>query len=164
MVILSYQHCKRGSGGYIMQDHFVNKPHHAQLHGVACCTYDTGIGHLYTSHSLENPPKLIGKHFFFTPQRRMFSPHVCKEYFRNLESEMWTREKKEETWFLNDFQPKKLYKLSKSKKMNQNLALVYYALSLARIDVFQPGDKLALTLKKIRKRRDFPEVASRRGL
>lgn len=47
-----------------MQDHFVNKPHHAQLHGVACCTYDTGIGHLYTSHSLENPPKLIGKHFF----------------------------------------------------------------------------------------------------
>lgn len=41
-----------------MQDHFVNKPHHAQL------AYDTGIGHLYTSHSLENPPKLIGKHFF----------------------------------------------------------------------------------------------------
>lgn len=48
--------------------------------------------------------------------------------------------------------------------MNQNLTLVYYALSLARIDVFQPGDKLALTLKKIRKRRDFPEVASKRGL
>lgn len=142
MVILSYQYCKRVSGWYIMQDHFVNKPHHAQL------AYDTGIGHLYTSHSLENPPKLIGKHFFFTPQRRMFSLHVCKEYFRNLESEMWTREKKEETWFLNDFQPKKLYKLSKSKKMNQNLTLVYYALSLARIDVFQPGDKLALTLKK----------------
>lgn len=49
--------------------------------------------------------------------------------------------------------------------MNQNLTLVYYALSLARIDVFQPGDKLALTLKKNqKKRRDFPEVASRRGL
>lgn len=48
--------------------------------------------------------------------------------------------------------------------MNQNLALVYYALNLARIDVFQPRDKLALTFKKIRKRRDFPEVASRRGL
>lgn len=48
--------------------------------------------------------------------------------------------------------------------MNQNLALVYYALSLARIDVFQSRDKLALTLIKIRKRRDFPEVASRRGL
>lgn len=31
--------------------------------------------------------------------------------------------------------------------MNQNLTLVYYALSLARIDVFQPGDKLALTKK-----------------
>ena len=71
-----------------MQDHFVIKPHHAQLHGVACCTYDTGIGHLYASHSLENPPKLIGKHFFFTPQRRMFSLHVWKEYFRNIESEM----------------------------------------------------------------------------
>lgn len=53
-----------------MQDHFVNKPHHAQLHGVACCTYDTGIGHLYTSHSLENPPKLIGKHFFFYTSKK----------------------------------------------------------------------------------------------
>lgn len=42
-----------------MQDHFVNKPHHAQLHGVACCTYDTGIGHLYTSHSVENPPRYM---------------------------------------------------------------------------------------------------------
>ena len=53
-----------------MQDHFVIKPHHAQLHGVACCTYDTGIGHLYTSHSLENPPKLIGKHFFFYTSKK----------------------------------------------------------------------------------------------
>lgn len=53
-----------------MQDHFVIKPHHAQLHGVACCTYDTGIGHLYASHSLENPPKLIGKHFFFYTSKK----------------------------------------------------------------------------------------------
>lgn len=137
-----------------MQDHFVNKPHHAQL------AYDTGIGHLYTSHSLENPPKLIGKHFFYTSKKDVFATCVQRVFQKSWK---WNV-KKEETWFLNDFQPKKLYKLSKSKKMNQNLTLVYYALSLARIDVFQPGDKLALTLKKIRKRRDFPEVASRRGL
>lgn len=64
-----------------MQDHFVNKPHHAQLHGVACCTYDTGIGHLYTSHSLENPPKLIGKHFFFyTSKKDVFATCVQRVF------------------------------------------------------------------------------------
>lgn len=64
-----------------MQDHFVNKPHHAQLHGVACCTYDTGIGHLYTSHSLENPPKLIGKHFFFyTSKKDVFATRVQRVF------------------------------------------------------------------------------------
>lgn len=64
-----------------MQDHFVNKPHHAQLHGVACCTYDTGIGHLYKSHSLENPPKLIGKHFFFyTSKKDVFATCVQRVF------------------------------------------------------------------------------------
>ena len=64
-----------------MQDHFVNKPHHAQLHGVACCTYDTGIGHSYTSHSLENPPKLIGKHFFFyTSKKDVFATCVQRVF------------------------------------------------------------------------------------